>query len=139
MCLPSVGGLEVRSPHNKSPHRAFLVLLQTTTGGYTGNFVYKYYQDKGAKQSSFTFSPGEKGDILLHSRMGCQLGFSRLGESNIYCNGTHHQCIFIFRPCRLAGDMKSAKVVLLHKKNSKSKPEIYRPISNLTVVSKTVH
>ena len=31
--------------------------LPNITGGYAGNFVYKYYQDKGAKRNSFKFRP----------------------------------------------------------------------------------
>ena len=38
--------------------------LPNITGGYAGNFVYKYYQDKGAKLSSFKFSPVGEEDIL---------------------------------------------------------------------------
>ena len=38
--------------------------LPNITGGYAGNFVYKYYQDKGAKQNSLKFSPVGKEDIL---------------------------------------------------------------------------
>ena len=35
--------------------------LPDITGGYAGNFVYKYYQDKGAKQNSSKYSPvGER-------------------------------------------------------------------------------
>ena len=34
------------------------------TGRYAGNFVYKYYQDKGATQNSFKFSPVREEDIL---------------------------------------------------------------------------
>ena len=43
--------------------------LPNITGGYAGNFVYKYYQDKGAKQNSFKFSPVGEEDISksLHS------------------------------------------------------------------------
>ena len=38
--------------------------LPNITGGYAGNCVYKYYQDKGAKQNSFKFSPVGEEDIL---------------------------------------------------------------------------
>ena len=64
--------------------------LPNITGGYAGNFVYKYYQDKGAKQNSFKFSAVGEEDILksllawmllkLLVWMGCQLGFSRMGR-----------------------------------------------------------
>ena len=64
--------------------------LPNTSGGYAGNVAYRYYQDKSAKQSSFICSPVGEEDILklLHSfsiikllvRLGCQLGFSKLGQ-----------------------------------------------------------
>ena len=38
--------------------------LPNITGGYAGNFVNKYYQEKGAKQNSFKFSPVGDEDIL---------------------------------------------------------------------------
>ena len=43
--------------------------LPKIIGGYAGNCVYKYYQDKGAKQNPFKFSPVGEEDILksLHS------------------------------------------------------------------------
>ena len=44
---------------------------------------------------------------------------------------------------RIPDDMKTARVVPLHTKNSKSEPGNYRPVSILTVISKilekTVH
>ena len=60
--------------------------LPNITGGYAGNFVYKYYQDKGAKQNSFKFSPVGEEDILKSllslnvSKATGQLGFSRMGQ-----------------------------------------------------------
>ena len=41
--------------------------LPNITGRYAGNFAYKYYQDKGAKQNSFKFSPVVEEDILKSS------------------------------------------------------------------------
>ena len=43
--------------------------LPDITSGNDGNFVYKYYQDKGAKKRYFKFSPIREEDILksLHS------------------------------------------------------------------------
>ena len=36
--------------------------------GYAGIFVYKYHQDKGAKQNSFKFPSVGEEDILISSR-----------------------------------------------------------------------
>ena len=36
---------------------SLVVKLPNITGGYAGNFVYKYYQGKSARQNSFKFSP----------------------------------------------------------------------------------
>ena len=43
---------------------ASLVCKLPNISGGVGNFVYKYYQDKGAKQNYFKFSPFGEKDIL---------------------------------------------------------------------------
>ena len=82
--------------------------LSNITGGYAEHFVYKYYQDKGAKQNSFKFSLVGEEDILkaLHSLNvskatgldGLSSRFLKDGANQISSAIAHIKFIFIFRP-----------------------------------------
>ena len=83
--------------------------LPNITGGYAGNFVYKYYQDKGAKQNSFKFSPVGEEDILKSLLSlnvskatgldGLSARFLKDGANQISSAIAHnYKFIFIFRP-----------------------------------------
>ena len=115
--------------------------LPNITGGYAGNFVYKYYQDKGAKQNS---SVGEEDIIkyLLSLNVSKSTGLDGLsarflkdGAGQISSALAHIINLSLYSG-RIPDDMKTARVVPLYKKNSKSEPGNYRPVSILTVVSK---
>ena len=126
--------------------------LPNITGGYAGNFVYKYYQDKGAKQNSFKFSPVGEEDILKSllglnvskatGLDGLSAGFSKDGANQISSAIANIINLSLYSG-RIPDDMKTARVVPHYKKNSKSEPGNYRPVSILTVMSKilekTVH
>ena len=126
--------------------------LPNITGGYAGNFVYKYYQDKGAKQNSFKFSPVGEEDILkslLSLNVSKATGLDGLSArflndgANQISSAIAHIINLSLYSGRIPDDMKTARVVPLYKKNSKSEPGNYRPVSILTVMSKilekTVH
>ena len=126
--------------------------LPNITGGYAGNFVYKYYQDKGAKQNSFKFSPVGEEDILkslLSLNVSKATGLDGLSArflkdgANQISGAIAHIINLSLYSGRIPDDMKTARVVPLYKKNSKSEPGNYRPVSILTVMSKilekTVH
>ena len=55
--------------------------LPNITGGYAGNIVYKYYQDKGPKQHSFKFSLVGEEDILKYLGL-YDVGLHSLNVSN---------------------------------------------------------
>ena len=126
--------------------------LPNITGGYAGNFVHKYYQDKGAKQNSFKFSPVGEEDILKSLLSlnvskatgldGLSARFLKDGANQISSAIAHNLNLSLYSG-RIPDDMKTARVVPLYKKNSKSEPGNYRLVSILTVMSKilekTVH
>ena len=118
--------------------------LPNITGGYAGNFVYKYYQDKGAKQNSFKFSPVGEEDILKYllslnvSKAGLDVLSARFLKdgANQISSAIAHIINLSLYSGRIPDDMKTARVVSLYKKNSKSEPGNYRLVSILTVMSK---
>ena len=119
--------------------------LPNITGCFAGNFVYKYYQDNGAEQNSFKFSQVEEEDILKSSLSlnvskatgldGLSARFLKDGANQISSAIAHIINLSLYSG-RIPDDMKTARVVPLYKKNSKSEPENYRPVSILTVMSK---
>ena len=119
--------------------------LTNITSGYARNFVYKYYQDKGAKQNSFNFFPVGEEDILKSlfslnvSKPTCLDGLSarflKNGANQISSAIAHIINLSLYSG-RIPDDMKTERVVPLYEKNSKSQPENYRPVSILTVMSK---
>ena len=114
--------------------------------------IYKYYQDKGAKQNSFKFSPVGGEDILKSLLSlnvskatgldGLSARFLKDGENQISSAIANIINLSLYSG-RIPDNMKTARVVPLYKKNSKSEPGNYRPVSILTVMSKilekTVH
>ena len=126
--------------------------LPNITGGYAENFVYTYYQDEGAKQNSFKFSPVGEEEILKSSHSlnvskatglyGLSARFLKNGANQISSAIAHIITLSLYSG-RIPNNMKTARVVPLYKKKSKSEPANYRPVSILTVMpkilEKTVH
>ena len=94
--------------------------LPNITGGYAGNFVHIYHQDKGAKQNSFKFAPVGEEDILksLLSLNDCKatglnglsVRFLRDGANQISRAMAHVINLSLYSG-RIPDDMKTARKI----------------------------
>ena len=118
--------------------------LPVGSGKYTGDFAKEYYKEKGVKLDSFKFSVISESDILklllgISPRKATGLDklpakFIRDGALPISAPIAHIVNISLFSG-HVPEDMKIARVVPLYKKNSKTDPGNYRPVSILSVMS----
>ena len=114
-------------------------------GRFSSAFYYSFYADKGATLNSFELQNlTEKETLGLLRGLGRDKAtgldniparFLRDGAS-IIANPLTHIINLSISTGTIPEDMKSARVVPLHKKNSKTDTGNYRPVSILSCISK---
>lgn len=119
--------------------------LPSCTGIFGKEFVTDYYQSKGVVQNTFRLSPvGEESVLKLLQKLSPSKAtgldnipakFVREGASQLTTPITHIVNLSMHTN-KIPVDLKNARVVPLHKKNSKTDPGNYRPVSILTITSK---
>ena len=113
--------------------------------GFGGSFIDNYYQNKGVKSNAFIFSPVSEdvisklmGNLSIRKATGLDglsARFLKDGESVISSPLSHIINLSLRLGC-VPDEMKTARVIPLYKKKSKTDPGNYRPVSILTIVSK---
>ena len=119
--------------------------LPDISGGFGGSFIDNYYQNKGVKSNAFIFSPVSEdviskliGNLSIRKATGLDglsARFLKDGESVISSPLSHIINLSLRLGC-VPDEMKTARVIPLYKKKSKTDPGNYRPVSILTIVSK---
>ena len=121
--------------------------LPKALGRFSSAFYYSFYADKGATLNSF-----ELQNLTEKETLGLLRGLGRdkaTGLDNIPARFLRDGAIIIANPLThiinlsistgtVPEDMKSARVVPLHKKNSKTDTGNYRPVSILSCISKVL-
>ena len=115
--------------------------LPDISGGFGGSFIDNYYQNKGVKSNAFIFSPVSEdviskliGNLSIRkatSLDGLSARFLKDGESVIFSPFSHIINLSL-RLGYVPDEMKTARVIPLYKKKSKTDPGNYRPVSILT-------
>ena len=122
--------------------------LPMALGRFSSAFYYSFYADKGATLNSFELQNlTEKETLGLLRGLGRDKAtgldddilarFLRDG-ANIIANPLTHIINLSISTGTIPEDMKSARVVPLHKKNSKTGTGNYRPVSVLSCISKVL-
>ena len=108
-------------------------------------FVEKFYRLKGIKPNDYSFSVVSENKILKYLNNlsakkatgldGIPARFVRDSASNIVCPMSHVINLSLTQGI-VPDDLKSARVVLLFKKNDKTEVRNYHPVSILSIISK---
>jgi len=121
--------------------------LPAPSGIFNETKVKNYYVDKGVVEDTFKLSSVSEDEVfklLKNINVGKATGLDNLPAKFIRDGGPvigsafSHIINLSFYHGSLPNDLKSARVVPLYKKNSKTEPGNYRPVSILCVLSKII-
>ncbi len=121
--------------------------LPQSTGKYNQSFIQDYYKSNGVQSDHFVLSPVGEDDVLkllLALKSSKATGLDSLPSrfirdgANIICAPVTHIINLSIYHGSIPSDLKSARVVPLYKKNSKTDLGNYRPVSILSILSKVL-